>query len=101
MARESIVDAAIGALVSGTRIRCKDMVALLENLKFKVVDKKTPGHKLVTHAQLKDFTSLGFNCGHGKNPEILKCYVTSIRNMLKTYRDDLKELLESEHDGQD
>ena len=76
------------------------MVALLQDLKFTVVDKKTPGHKLVTHAQLKNFTSLGFNCGHGKNPEIHRPYVSSIQNMLRTYRDDLKELLESEHDGQ-
>ena len=92
MPRESIVDAALSRLFSGSRIRCKEMVALLEALNFTVEDKKTPGHKLVTHAQLEDFKSLGFNCGHGRNREINPAYVASVRNMLKMYRDDLKEL---------
>ena len=87
------VDSAIAQLSAGSTIRCNQMVKLLDRLGFTVRSGKNPSHKIITHARLDAFTSKGFDCGHGKNPQLKPAYVTSMRNMLKMYADDLKELL--------
>lgn len=89
------VDEAIETLEqAGATMRCKELTGILESLGFDVRDTKKQGHKVVTHAGLKQFFSFGFTCGHGKNPEVKRNYVKTALKTLKTYRDDLRSVME-------
>jgi hypothetical protein len=67
---------------------------LLEQLGFSVRDGKRGGHKIFTHIGLPLFTSGGFNCGHGKNPEIKPAYIVKVICVLEQYEADLLVFLE-------
>ena len=83
------VHAAIALLSTGADIRCNAMVRLLTELGFSVRDGRKQGHKVVTHPGLAAFTSAAFSCGHGRNPQVKRVYVASIRSLIASYADDL------------
>lgn len=85
-------DDILAQLNSNGSLRCLELKSLLESLGFEVKDGSKPGHKTVTHDELKDFYSTGYTCGHGRNPEVKKPYIASIRNVLRTYREELISL---------
>lgn len=85
------VHAAIAVLSTGADIRCNAMVRLLTRLGFSVRDGRKQGHKVVTHPGLAAFTSAAFSCGHGRNPQVKRVYVASIRSLLASYADDLQK----------
>jgi len=58
-----------------------------------VRDGRKQGHKVVTHPGLPGFTSIGFTCGHGKNPEIKPAYVRKVAGMLRAYEAELTDYL--------
>ena len=72
-------------------LRCGDVVAGLTTLGFVLKEGKSPGHKTFSHPKLRYFRGAAFNCGHGKNPEILSSYVVNLLRILKQLRDDLRE----------
>jgi len=73
---------------------CGEVKNLLESLGFEVSDGKKGGHKIFTHQGLPSFYSGSYNCGHGKNPEILPAYIGKIITILKRYQDELEQYLE-------
>lgn len=75
---------------------CNEVKGLLEQLGFNVRDGKRGGHKIFTHIGLSSFTSGGYNCGHGKNPEVKPAYITKLVRILEEYKTDLTVFLEGE-----
>lgn len=95
MSRPDEVQAAIDRLAtSGASLRCKDVEQLLRGLGFDVREGKKAGHRVVSHPELVDFTGTNFTCGHGRNPEIKPAYVKSLRKVLESHADALRELRE-------
>lgn len=72
-------------------IRCDDLIRLLTDLGFVVHPTKTPGHKIVTHPDIKDLRS-NFDCGHGRTPQPKTVYVDAMRRLLTQYRDELAQI---------
>lgn len=82
-------------------IRCHELEQLLESLGFEVRDGNGGGHKVFTHPNLTTFHSGGFNCGHGKNPEIKPAYITRVLRVLAEHEDDLRAYLSALQRNQD
>jgi hypothetical protein len=76
-------------------LRCSEVVDDLASLGFVVKDSKTPGHKTFSHPQLRDFFGAGFNCGHGRNPEIKSSYINNILRVLRQRQDELRDIEQS------
>lgn len=74
---------------AGASLRCKDLVAALKGLGFDVRDGTKQGHKVFTHPHIPDFTSSGFTCGHGTNPEVKPNYPKSVLKLLHRYETEL------------
>jgi hypothetical protein len=70
-------------------LRCQEVADGLGSLGFVVKEGKAPGHKTFSHPDLADFHGGSWNCGHGKNPEILRAYIVNIIRILEQYRDEL------------
>ena len=70
-------------------LRCSEVAEGLTSLGFVVKNGKSPGHKTYSHPRLLVFRGASWNCGHGKNPEILTPYIVKIVGVLRQYRDDL------------
>jgi hypothetical protein len=77
----------------GASIRCQELADLLTTLGFEVRDGKKPGHKVFVHHGIASFTSGGYTCGHGRNPEIKPVYIKKIANLLKQYEAELIQYL--------
>ncbi|PPK73897.1 hypothetical protein B0F87_1138 [Methylobacter tundripaludum] len=73
---------------------CGKVKDILVSLGFEVSDGNKGGHKVFTHQGLPSFHSGGYNCGHGKNPEIKPTYIGNIIRILKRYQDELEQYLE-------
>lgn len=73
-------------------LKCQEVVNALISLGFKVKARKTPGHKTYSHPKLKDWSGGSFNCGHGRNPEVLSSYVSNILSVLGRFHTDLLRL---------
>jgi hypothetical protein len=77
-------------------LRCSEVVAGLESLKFIVKSVGGAGHKTFSHPQLADFYGSSFDCGHGKNSEIKSNYIVKILSVLRTRRDELAAIEQGE-----
>ena len=64
----------------------------LESLGFTVKDRGSAGHKTYAHSGLRDWPGGSFNCGHGRNPEILSSYVGNILRVLERFLAELELL---------
>ena len=82
---------------AGSAMRCKEVKALLVELGFSVRDGNKGGHKVYTHQHIQSFKSGGFNCDHGKNPEIKRPYIKNIIKVLEKYEQELVDYLESQN----
>ncbi len=91
--RERFDEALDALLTAGANLRCSDLVRTLRGLGFDVRDGKSPGHKVITHPGIARFSTSGVNCGHGKNPEIKRAYVTKMIGLLRDYESDLVAFL--------
>lgn len=90
MSKSKKLDAVIVELnESGASIRCKALADMLSSLGFEVRDGKKSGHKVFVHHGLAGFTSGGYTCGHGKNPEIKPIYIKNVARLLKQYENEL------------
>lgn len=80
---------------AGASMRCAEVKNLLEEIGFEVRDGKKAGHKLVRHPRLSaasGFTSTSYTCGHGKNPEVKRVYITKLRNLIRKYEPELRKI---------
>lgn len=81
---------------AGANMRCIEVKKHLVHLGFDVTDGKRGGHKIVTHQHLPNFYSLGFNCDHGKNPEVKRPYLKKIIKLLQQHEEDIINYLEKQ-----
>lgn len=72
-----------------TNLRCSEICAGLEHLGFTVRDGKRGGHKIVSHADLKEFMGTDFDGGHGANALVKPRYVEKLLRILNDWMDDL------------
>lgn len=77
----------------GATIRCQELAELLTSLGFEVRDGKKVGHKVFVHHGVAAFTSGGYTCGHGRNPEIKPVYIKTVAKLLKQYEAELIQYL--------
>jgi hypothetical protein len=74
------------------------MARLLESLGFVVRDGNRGGHKVFVHDHIQRFTSGGYDCAHGRNPEIKRPYIKKVLAILRQYEADLTRYLEERND---
>ncbi len=67
---------------------CKEVVRVLGDLGFVVKPGSKGKHHTYTHPRLKGFRA-GFDCGHGRNPDVLPFYVKDIAKNLEEFEGDL------------
>lgn len=90
----SSVQETIDALhASRKNVRCADICGRLRKLGFDVREGSGPGHKVVGHRGLRGFTGSNFNCGHGKNPQVLPVYVKHVIALLEHWKIDIEEYI--------
>jgi len=75
--------------LASAAIRCRELTKILESLGFEVRNGKKQGHKIFIHHGLEAFTSGGYSCGHGKNPEVKPVYIKRIARLLNQYKTEL------------
>lgn len=94
MAEQEQFDAVVARLCSaGTTIRCEELAKLLRSLGFEVRDGRSAGHKVFIHHGVDSFTSGGYTCGHGRNPEIKPVYIKHVIKLLNRYATELIQYL--------
>ncbi len=94
MAEQERFDTVVARLRSaGTTIRCEELAKLLRLLGFEVRDGKKAGHKVFVHHGIASFTSGGYTCGHGHNPEIKPVYIKQVIKLLSQYETELIQCL--------
>lgn len=93
--RDPVAEVIDALLAAKAATRCQDLIRQLEALGFEVRDGRKQGHRVVTHPRLDGFTSAGFTCGHGRNPEVKPAYVGQMVRLLRRYEMELRELLEN------
>jgi hypothetical protein len=94
VAERELFDEAVDRLRSASAaIRCQELADMLESLGFEVRDGKKQGHKVFVHHGVTLFTSGGYTCGHGRNPEIKPVYVKKIVRLLRQYETELIQYL--------
>jgi hypothetical protein len=72
-------------------LRCDDLVGLFTGLGFDVRPCGSPGHYVVKHSGIKDLR-FNFAGGHGRNSQLLTCYVDNARRVLRQFHDELVKL---------
>jgi hypothetical protein len=77
----------------GATLRCQELADKLISLGFEVRDGKKIGHKVFVHHGLESFTSGGYTCGHGRNPEIKPVYIKKVAKLLRRYETELIQYL--------
>ena len=78
---------------AGRRLRCAELVRLLEDLGFEVRRGRRGNHRVVSHPRLPNFTSMSFDCGHGRDPQVRSSYVRKLRQMVREHAEALGEIL--------
>ncbi len=78
---------------ASSTIRCQELLDTLISPGFEVRDGKKSGHKVIVHHGIATFTSGGFTCGHGKNPEIKAVYVKKVARLIEQYDAELRAYL--------
>ena len=90
MTERDLFDGVVDRLRSaGASIRCQELAKMLASLRFEVRDGKKQGHKVFVHHGVSSFTSGGYTCGHGRNPEIKPVYIKKVVKLLKQYETEL------------
>lgn len=79
---------------AGASMRCSKLSSLLKSLGFEIRGGDGPGHKVFKHPSIPSFHGGSFNCGHGKNPEVKRCYLRNIGKNLDEFEDEIKEYLQ-------
>lgn len=94
MTERELFDRVLDRLRSASAaIRCQELADVLESLGFEVRDGKKQGHKVFVHHGVTSFTSGGYTCGHGRNPEIKPVYIKKVVKLLKQYETELIQYL--------
>ena len=95
----SLIDDTIDELrAREASLRCHELKAFLEKLGYEIRDGKKGNHKTVTHPHIPAFFGSSFDCGHGKNPEINKRYVSNMRKLISQHKEELQVILGIKND---
>lgn len=68
---------------------CRDLLRLLEGLDFIVRAGSRGRHYTYRHPRIKGFRG-NFDCGHGRNPDVLPVYIRDIIGVLEEYEPILR-----------
>lgn len=63
-------------------IRCSELTGYLEDLGFEVTSRASGNHKTAIHKENEEVPPIPFDCGHGTDPEIKKCYIRRVIQVL-------------------
>lgn len=89
MAKQSCADIVAMFRQKAASTSCKDLIRALEMLGF-VVKPGTKGkHHTYTHPKIGSFRG-NFDCGHGRDPDVLPVYVKRVANILEEFEGDLE-----------
>lgn len=92
-----ILEEVVGELSAAKKtIRCDELATQLRRLGFEVRDGKQGGHKVFVHDGVQGFTSGSYNCGHGRNPEILPPYIGKVLRILRQHEVEILDYLEKQ-----
>jgi len=78
---------------AGSSMRCSDVVGCLRDLGFEVEDGRRGGHKKFKHPTIPAFYGGSFNCGHGRNSEVRRCYIRDILRIIDEFEEEIKSHL--------
>jgi hypothetical protein len=79
-------------------IVCDDVIRYLTKLGYEVTKRSGGKHFTYDHPKL-DWHGSNFDCGHGRNPQVLPCYIDKIIKILEAHKDEFDEPgKESEND---
>lgn len=78
---------------AGASMRCARLIKLLESLGFVV--EGDAGHKKFKHPAIPSFYGSNFDCGHGKNPQVLRCYIRNVGKTLGDIEDEIRSFLKT------
>jgi len=79
---------------SAGNLRCSDVRDILKDLGFTVRDGKKGGHKTFRHSSIPNFFGGNFDCGHGRDSEVLKIYIANIIVVLEKYENEIKSYIQ-------
>jgi predicted RNA binding protein YcfA (HicA-like mRNA interferase family) len=63
---------------------CKDLLRFLEGLGFVTRAGKSGKHYTYRHPKITGFRG-NFDCGHGRNPDVLPVYIRNVLDVLEEY----------------
>jgi hypothetical protein len=69
---------------------CKELVRFLEGLDFVPRAGTKGNHYTYRHPEIKGFRG-NFDCGHGRNPDVLPVYIRDVLMVLEEYESILKK----------
>jgi hypothetical protein len=72
-----------------TTMRCDELVGHLEELGFIVRKGNNGKHHTFSHPKLAEFAG-NFDCGHGRNPQVLPVYIGKVIKQLEKYESELR-----------
>jgi predicted RNA binding protein YcfA (HicA-like mRNA interferase family) len=76
-------------------LRCAELKKHLESLGFDVRKGSSGNHFTFTHPKIRTFFGSNYDCGHGRNPEVLPVYIKKAIKTLETYESELRSESES------
>lgn len=68
---------------------CQDLLRFLEDLGFIPRAGSRGNHYTYRHPKITGFRG-NFDCGHGRNPDVLPVYIRDVLNILEEYESVLK-----------
>lgn len=74
----------------GANLRCSEVKRLLEELGFEVHDGKKGNHRTFTHDHVQEFHGGHYDCGHGKDSEVRRCYTRDIIRIIEKYETEIR-----------
>lgn len=86
------LDDAKAVLGSGGILKCREVLKVLDDLKFVV--RGSGGHKVVKHPGLPDWAGSNFNCGHRPGDDVRPVYVRRLLRIIDEHEDELRRFLE-------
>lgn len=79
-------------------VQCDELKTVLSSFGYEVVQRASGKHHTYDHPEM-DWIGANFDCGHGRNPQVLPNYVRKVIKVLTEHEDDLKEIDKRDENG--
>lgn len=90
------IDQALDQLAVNKRnMKCSTLESILASLGFTVRRGSRGGHRVYSHAHIKEFRGSGFNGGHGADDQVKAPYVLGAIKVIKMHRMELEKFMET------